>query len=34
MEKGDTESENATSVIQDFIFCRKVTCRQAFFVGM
>ena len=32
MEKGDTESENTTSVIQDFVFlCRKVTRRQVQF---
>ena len=33
MEKGDTEWENATSGIQDFVFlCRKATNRQGYFL--
>ena len=32
MEDGDTESENASRVIQDFVFlCRKIGCINGYF---
>ena len=35
MEVGDTESENASRVIQDFVFlCRKKGSINVFFVGI